>query len=172
MSEVVNILMEYGLIRDIAEKIEQINKDAFKRDYILPFEEASKFALGVRISPHRYIKKWDGTYQPHKLPSELFAKLVYKYKCGRQLQSDNPHNNSDEYVQTFNCYTPAWERFDKKRGDIYIAKLRSALMNEGRCFYCKKPLQVDTSVYNNWQSYEDRRGYHKACKNYISPCKR
>lgn len=172
MSEVVNILMEYGLIRDIAEKIEQINKDAFKRDYILPFKKASKFALDVRISPNSYIIPWDGTYRPSRLPNELFAILVRIYKYGRNRCPNNPHDYYEEYTSTFSAHRNAWERFDRGWSNIYIAKLRSAMMNEGQCFYCKKPLEVDTSVYNNWQSYEDRRGYHKACKNYISPCKR
>lgn len=56
MNETIQVLQEHGLPHEIAEKIYWMSaRGQFRANYILPFEDISEFAMGVRINPLSYL---------------------------------------------------------------------------------------------------------------------
>lgn len=95
MSEVIKVLMEYDLPREVASII---SRDAgrmyFKETRIQPFENISKFAMDVRI-PRLYIKcpGWDGSLKDR---FAFFCWCTSYYVAG-----ESPQNASSAYLDTF-----------------------------------------------------------------------
>jgi len=62
MNEVVKLLMEYNLPRDVAEKIDMIARQIQFKERVIALEQAGKFALNVRVNPNcNYPKHGDDT---------------------------------------------------------------------------------------------------------------
>lgn len=51
----VDILMKLGLPREVASIIDYIRRREEFRDRVMAFEEISKFAIGVRVLPYKYM---------------------------------------------------------------------------------------------------------------------
>lgn len=172
MNDVVKVLMEYGLIREVAERIDiEARRTHFKETKIEPFEKASTFALDVRIDPEKYAIKWYLINSRLPTRNEQLSCIV---KTHRSTERNTQMCYSDRYRHLVRFEEAARERlgYDSSYDssyDRYVSKTMNALYYEGRCHYCKEELQIDNSACNNWQHYEDREWYHLTCKVGINP---
>ena len=142
MNDVVKVLVEYNLPREVAERIDlEARRMHFRESKIDPFEEISQFVLNVRILPN---------YCYVATPPLIHSNYVYMVHIH---SIKNGQDTSDSYMYVLcECITDECRRL-----------IKSSMELEGKCYLCRQPLTAGNMRYNNWQAYENRRGYHLTC---------
>lgn len=157
MNEVIKVLMEYNLPREVAEKIDIEARRMHFRERIDAFEETIYFALCARIDPSScFILSKSLSYN-----QSTYIACMHSIKYSKKL--------SDYYTSMSRLAITAIELYGHDGGYNYCMLVQRVMNTEDKCYTCRLPLTAGNIVYNNWHAYEDRRGYHLTCKNSMRP---